>query len=92
MTKKKSLVLVDKGDMTTFLQELWRISNDFDELSYRFDEVSALMDSINFDFDSEKSGCFFYLSERLYNENKLKFIELQERLNKTLFNARGIAK
>lgn len=92
MTKKKSLVLVDKNEITTFLQELWKISNDFDELSYRFDEVSALMDSIHFDFDSEKSGCFFYLSERLFNENKLKFIEAQERLNKTLFNARGIAK
>jgi len=89
MTKKKA---VKKDEITKLLGELWKISNEFDELSYRFDEVSILLENVNFDFDSEKSTCFFYLSERLLKENKSKFVELQERLNKEIFNARGLGK
>jgi hypothetical protein len=89
MTKKKT---VKKDEITKLLGDLWKISNEFDELSYRFDEVSTLLENVNFDFDSEKSTCFFYLSERLFNENKSKFVELQERLNKEIFNARGLGK
>jgi hypothetical protein len=89
MTKKKT---VKKEEITKLLGDLWKISNEFDELSYRFDEVSTLLENVNFDFDSEKSICFFYLSERLLKENKSKFVELQERLNKEIFNARGLGK
>lgn len=89
MTKKKT---VKKDEITKLLSELWEISNEFDELSYRFGEVSTLLENVNFDFDSEKSTCFFYLSERLLNENNSKFVELQERLNKKIFNARGLGK
>jgi hypothetical protein len=89
MTKKKT---VKKDEITKLLGDLWKISNEFDELSYRFDEVSTLLENVNFDFDSEKSICFFYLSERLLKENKSKFVELQERLNKEIFNARGLGK
>ena len=89
MTKKKT---VKKDEINKLLGDLWKISNEFDELSYRFDEVSILLENVNFDFDSEKSTCFFYLSERLFNENKSKFVELQERLNKEIFNARGLGK
>jgi len=89
MTKKKT---VKKDEINKLLADLWKISNEFEELSYRFDEVSTLLENVNFDFDSEKSICFFYLSERLLNENKSKFVELQERLNKEIFNARGLGK
>jgi hypothetical protein len=89
MTKKKT---VKKDEITKLLGDLWKISNEFEELSYRFDEVSNLLADVNFDFDSEKSTCFFYLSERLLKENKSKFVELQERLNKEIFNARGLGK
>jgi hypothetical protein len=89
MTKKKT---VKKDEITKLLGDLWKISNEFEELSYRFDEVSILLENVNFDFDSEKSTCFFYLSERLLKENKSKFVELQERLNKEIFNARGMGK
>jgi len=89
MTKKKT---VKKEEITKLLGDLWKISNEFEELSYRFDEVSTLLENVNFDFDSEKSTCFFYLSERLLKENKSKFVELQERLNKEIFNARGLGK
>jgi hypothetical protein len=89
MTKKKT---VKKDEINKLLGDLWKISNEFDELSYRFDEVSTLLENVNFDFDSEKSICFFYLSERLLKENKSKFVELQERLNKEIFNARGLGK
>jgi len=89
MTKKKT---VKKDEINKLLGDLWKISNEFDELSYRFDEVSTLLENVNFDFDSEKSTCFFYLSERLLKENKSKFVELQERLNKEIFNARGLGK
>jgi hypothetical protein len=89
MTRKKT---VKKDEINKLLGDLWKISNEFDELSYRFDEVSTLLENVNFDFDSEKSICFFYLSERLLKENKSKFVELQERLNKEIFNARGLGK
>jgi hypothetical protein len=89
MTKKKT---IKKDEITKLLAELWKISNEFEELSYRFDEVSNLLEDVNFDFDSEKSNCFFYLSERLLKENKSKFLEIQERLNKEIFNARGLGK
>jgi hypothetical protein len=89
MTKKKT---IKKDEITKLLGELWKISNEFEELSYRFDEVSNLLEDVNFDFDSEKSNCFFYLSERLLKENKSKFLEIQERLNKEIFNARGLGK
>ena len=89
MTRKKT---VKKDEINKLLGDLWKISNEFEELSYRFDEVSTLLENVNFDFDSEKSICFFYLSERLLKENKSKFVELQERLNKEIFNARGLGK
>jgi hypothetical protein len=50
------------------------------------------MNSINYDFDfnDEKGSCFFYLSERLYKENREQLNEILQRLNKLLREARGI--
>ena len=91
-TKSTPMALVKIEDLDKLLKGAWQISNDLDELSYRFDEVGHLMDSINYDFDfnDEKGSCFFYLSERLYNENKKQLEEVLLRLNKLLFEARGI--
>jgi hypothetical protein len=87
--KSPSMALVKIEDLNKLLNGTWQVSNDLDELSYRFDEVSLLMDSINLDFD-EKGSCFFYLSERLYKENKVQLEEILQRLNKLLFEAKGI--
>jgi len=91
-TKSTPMALVKIEDLDKLLKGAWQISNDLDELSYRFDEVGHLMNSINYDFDfnDEKGSCFFYLSERLYNENKKQLEEVLLRLNKLLFEARGI--
>jgi hypothetical protein len=91
-TKSPPMALVKIEDLDKLLKGAWQVSNDLDELSYRFDEVSHLMDSINYDFDfnDEKGSCFFYLSERLYNENKKQLEEILQRLNKLLWEARGI--
>ena len=88
-TKSSPLALVKIEDLDKLIKGAWQVSNDLDELSYRFDEVSHLMDSINLDFD-EKGSCFFYLSERLYKENKVQLEEILQRLNKLLWEARGI--
>ena len=88
--KSPSMSLVKTEDLNKLLNDTWQISNDLDELSYRFDEVSQLLDSVHMDFDDGKAACFFYLSERLYNENKKQLEEIQERLGKLLFEARGI--
>ena len=88
-TKSPPMALVKIEDLDKLLKGAWQVSNDLDELSYRFDEVSHLMDSINLDFD-EKGSCFFYLSERLYKENKVQLEEILQRLNKLLWEARGI--
>ena len=88
--KSPSMTLVQTEDLNKLLNGAWQISNDLDELSYRFDEVSQLLGSIDIDFSDDKGACFFYLSERLYNENKTKLEEIQERLGKLLFEARGI--
>ncbi len=90
--KSPPMALVKIEDLNKLLNGTWQVSNDLDELSYRFDEVSQLMDSINydFDFDDGKAACFFYLSERLYNENKKQLEEIQERLGKLIFEARGM--
>jgi hypothetical protein len=42
------------------------------------------------DFDDGKAACFFYLSERLYNENKKQLEEILHRLSQVLWEARGI--
>ena len=89
-TKSPPMALVKIEDLDKLLKGAWQISNDLDELSYRFDEVGQLMDSIYLDFNDEKGSCFFYLSERLYNENKKQLEEILLRLNKLLFEARGI--
>jgi hypothetical protein len=86
------MALVKIEDLDKLLKGAWQVSNDLDELSYKFDEVGHLMNSINYDFDfnDEKGSCFFYLSERLYNENKKQLEEILQRLNKLLWEARGI--
>jgi hypothetical protein len=91
-TKSPPMALVKIEDLDKLLKGVWQVSNDLDELSYRFDEVSHLMDSINYDFDfnDEKASCFFYLSERLYNENKKQLEEILHRLGQLLFESRGI--
>ena len=89
-TKSPPMALVKIEDLDKLLKGAWQVSNDLDELSYRFDEVSHLMDSINLDFNDEKGSCFFYLSERLYKENKVQLEEILQRLNKLLWEARGI--
>ena len=91
-TKSPPMALVKIEDLDKLLKGVWQVSNDLDELSYKFDEVGHLMNSINYDFDfnDEKGSCFFYLSERLYNENKKQLEEILQRLNKLLWEARGI--
>jgi len=91
-TKSTPMALVKIEDLDKLLKGVWQVSNDLDELSYRFDEVGHLMNSINYDFDfnDEKGSCFFYLSERLYNENKKQLEEILHRLSQLLFEARGI--
>jgi len=91
-TKSPPMALVKIEDLDKLLKGVWQVSNDLDELSYKFDEVGQLMDSINYDFDfnDEKGSCFFYLSERLYKENRTQLEEILLRLNKLLFEARGI--
>ena len=89
-TKSSPMALVKIEDLDKLLKGAWQVSNDLDELSYRFDEVSQLLDSVHIDFDDGKAACFFYLSERLYNENKKQLEEILQRLNKLLFEARGI--
>jgi hypothetical protein len=91
-TKSPPMALVKIEDLDKLLKGAWQVSNDLDDLSYRFDEVSHLMDSINYDFDFNdgKAACFFYLSERLYNENKKQLEEISHRLGQLLFEARGI--
>ena len=88
--KSPSMALVKTEDLNKLLNGTWQISSDLDELSYRFEEVSQLLDSVHMDFDDGKAACFFYLSERLYNENKKQFEDIQDRLGKLLFEARGI--
>ena len=88
-TKSPPMALVKIEDLDKLLKGVWQVSNDLDELSYRFDEVSLLMDSINLDFD-EKGSCFFYLSERLYKENKKQLEEILHRLGQLIWEARGI--
>jgi hypothetical protein len=91
-TKSPPMALVKIEDLDKLLKGVWQVSNDLDELSYKFDEVGHLMDSINYDFDfnDEKGSCFFYLSERLYKENRTQLEEILQRLNKLLWEARGI--
>ena len=91
-TKSPPMALVKIEDLDKLLKGVWQVSNDLDELSYKFDEVGHLMNSINYDFDfnDEKGSCFFYLSERLYKENKVQMEEILQRLNKLLWEARGI--
>ena len=88
-TKSPPMALVKIEDLDKLLKGVWQVSNDLDELSYRFDEVSHLMDSINLDFD-EKGSCFFYLSERLYKENKAQLEEILHRLGQLIWEAREI--
>jgi len=88
--KSPSMTLVKTEDLNKLLNGAWQISNDLDELSYRFDEVSKLLDSIDIDFNDDKGACFFFLSERLYNENKKQFEEILHRLGQILWEARGI--
>jgi hypothetical protein len=91
-TKSPPMALVKIEDLDKLLKGVWQVSNDLDELSYRFDEVGHLMNSINydFDFDDEKGACFFYLSERLHKENKVQMEEILQRLNKLLWEAKGM--
>jgi hypothetical protein len=91
-TKSPPMALVKIEELDKLLKGVWQVSNDLDELSYKFDEVGHLMNSINYDFDfnDEKGSCFFYLSERLYKENKVQLEEILHRLNQLLFEARGI--
>jgi hypothetical protein len=88
--KSPSMTLVKTEDLNKLLNGAWQVSNDLDELSYRFDEVSQLLGSIDVDFSDEKGTCFFYLSERLYNENKKQLEEILHRLGQVLWEARGI--
>jgi hypothetical protein len=89
-TKSPSMALVKIEDLNKLLNDTWQVSNDLDELSYRFDEVSQLLDSVHIDFDDGKAACFFYLSERLYNENKKQLEEILHRLGQVLWEARGM--
>jgi hypothetical protein len=89
-TKSPPMALVKIEELDKLLKGVWQVSNDLDELSYKFDEVSQLLDSVHIDFDDGKAACFFYLSERLYKENKKQLEEIQDRLSKLLFEARGI--
>jgi hypothetical protein len=89
-TKSPPMALVKIEDLDKLLKGAWQVSNDLDELSYRFDEVSQLLDSVHMDFDDGKAACFFYLSERLYNENKKQLEEILHRLSQVLWEARGI--
>jgi hypothetical protein len=88
--KSPSMALVNIEDLNKLLNGTWQVSNDLDELSYRFDEVSQLLDSVNIDFDDGKAACFFYLSERLYNENKKQLEDILHRLGQLLWEARGM--
>ena len=88
--KSPSMALVNIEDLNKLLNGTWQVSNDLDELSYRFDEVSQLLDSVDIDFGDEKGCCFFYLSERLHKENKKQLEEISHRLGQLLFEARGI--
>ena len=88
--KSPSMALVKIEDLNKLLNGTWQVSNDLDELSYRFDEVSQLLDSVDIDFGDEKGCCFFYLSERLHKENKKQLEEISHRLGQLLFEARGI--
>ena len=88
--KSPPMALVKIEDLDKLLKGVWQINNDLDELSYRFDEVSQLLDSVDIDFNDGKATCFFYLSERLYNENKKQLEEILHRLGQLLFEARGI--
>jgi hypothetical protein len=88
--KSPSMALVKTEDLNKLLNDTWQISNDLDELSYKFDEVSQLLDSVHIDFDDGKAACFFYLSERLYNENKKQLEEILHRLSQVLWEARGM--
>jgi len=89
-TKSPPMALVKIGDLDKLLKGVWQVNNDLDELSYRFDEVSQLLDSVDIDFNDGKATCFFYLSERLYNENKKQLEEISHRLGQLLFEARGM--
>jgi hypothetical protein len=89
-TKSPPMALVKIEELDKLLKGVWQVSNDLDELSYRFDEVSQLLDSVDIDFGDEKGCCFFYLSERLHKENKKQLEEILQRLNKLLWEARGI--
>jgi hypothetical protein len=91
-TKSPPMALVKIEELDKLLKGAWQVSNDLDELSYRFDEVGQLMDSINYDFDfnDEKGSCFFYLSERLHKENREQLNEILHRLSQLLWEARGI--
>ena len=89
-TKSSPMALVKIEDLDKLLKGAWQVSNDLDELSYRFDEVSQLLDSVHIDFDDGKAACFFYLSERLYNENKKQLEKILHRLSQVLWEARGI--
>jgi hypothetical protein len=89
-TKSPPMALVKIEDLDKLLKGVWQVNNDLDELSYRFDEVSQLLDSVDIDFNDGKAACFFYLSERLYNENKKQLEEISHRLGQLLFEARGI--
>jgi hypothetical protein len=84
------MALVKIEDLDKLLKGVWQVNNDLDELSYRFDEVSQLLDSVDIDFNDGKAACFFHLSERLYNENKKQLEEISHRLGQLLFEARGI--
>jgi hypothetical protein len=88
--KSPPMALVKIEDLNKLLNGTWQVSNDLDELSYRFDEVSQLLDSVNIDFDDGKAACFFYLSERLYNENKKQLEDILHRLGQLLWEARGM--
>ena len=88
--KSPPMALVKIEELDKLLQGVWQVSNDLDELSYRFGEVGHLIDSINLDFDDEKGSCFFYLSERLHKENREQLEEILLRFGKLLFEARGI--
>jgi len=88
--KSPPMALVKIEDLDKLLKGVWQVSNDLDELSYKFDEVSQLLDSVHIDFDDGKAACFFYLSERLYNENKKQLEEILHRLSQILLEARGI--
>jgi hypothetical protein len=89
-TKSPPMALVKIEELDKLLKGVWQVSNELDELSYRFGEVGHLMDSIEIDFDDEKGSCFFYLSERLHKENREQLEEILLRLGKLLFEARGI--